>query len=144
MVIEIGSERGHAPDPSSSDEFLSIVPSPTPRKHLEAASSAKVSRKKGKKLSHVTSMGDEWIDNRRRDVVQPIRRSFSMDSAADSQLYLAVQEIIQRHSHVNNELLNHNEDSSSSTSRVKKSFFSFGQGRCSRNAVQSVALEPRG
>ncbi|XP_042066113.1 RING-H2 finger protein ATL16-like isoform X3 [Salvia splendens] len=101
-------------------------------------------RKKVQKKSHVSSMGDECIDSRRgRAVVQPMRRSFSMDSAADSQLYLAVQEIIQRHGHVNNNELNQHEACSST--RLKKSFFSFGQGRCSRTAVQvqPLALDPR-
>lgn len=144
VVIEIGSEQGHFTNPSlpripeslNSGELLSI--SPSPRK-LDP----KISRKKAKEFSHVSSMGDECIDNRHKDeqfVVQPIRRSFSMDSAADSQLYLAVQEIIQRHGQVNNEV-NPNEGCSSNSSRVKRSFFSFGQGRGSRSAVQPVALE---
>lgn len=146
VVIEIGLEQGRGPGPvtnpshqegTSSNELLSI--SPSPRK-LER----RVSRKKAKKFSHVSSMGDECIDNRRKDerfVVQPIRRSFSMDSAADSQLYLAVQDIIQRHGQVNNEI-NQSEGCSSSNGRVKRSFFSFGQGRGSRNAaaVQPVEL----
>ncbi|KAH6770051.1 RING/U-box superfamily protein [Perilla frutescens var. hirtella] len=142
VVIEIGSEQGPPNLPriqegASSNELLSNSPS-----------LRKVWRKKAKKFSHVSSMGDECIDNRQKDerfVVQPIRRSFSMDSAADSQLYLAVQDIIQRHGQVNNEILNQSEDCSSSSSRViKRSFFSFGQGRGSRSSVQPVALEPRG
>ncbi|KAK6138906.1 hypothetical protein DH2020_027346 [Rehmannia glutinosa] len=135
VVIEIGSEQGNISNPSfsripensSSDERLTTI-SPSP----------KISRKKGKKLSHVSSMGDECIDNRQKDerfLVQPMRRSFSMDSAADSQLYLAVQEIIQRHRQVNNEV-----SPNEGCSRVKKSFFSFGQGKGSRSAVH--ALEP--
>ncbi|PIN07739.1 hypothetical protein CDL12_19691 [Handroanthus impetiginosus] len=142
VVIEIGSENEHIstqplsriPENLNSGELLSI--SPSPRK-----SEPKLLRKKTKKLSHVSSMGDECIDNRKKDeqfVVQPIRRSFSMDSAADTQLYLAVQEIMQR---VNNEVCPNEDCSSSSSSRVKRSFFSFGQGRCSRSAVQPVALE---
>ncbi|XP_057771335.1 RING-H2 finger protein ATL16-like [Salvia miltiorrhiza] len=142
VVIEIGSEpRNPSSPPGIHERGASSNELPSPRRKCpDSSSSAK--RKKMKKLSHVSSMGDECIDSRRKDeqfVVQPMRRSFSMDSAADSQLYLAVEEIIQRHGHVNNEL-NQNEGSSS---RVKKSFFSFGQGRCSRNAVQPVALEPR-
>lgn len=145
VVIEIGPEEGRATNPSlprihegtSSNELL-----------LNSPSLRKISRKKAKKLSHISSMGDECIDNRQKDerfVVQPIRRSFSMDSAADSQLYLAVQDIIRRHGHVNNEINQSEDCSSSSSSRViKRSFFSFGQGRASRSAVQPVALEPRG
>lgn len=124
VVIEIGSEQGILPLPripeSNSNELLS-----------------KNSRKKGKKFSHVSSMGDECIDNRKKDeqfVVQPIRRSFSMDSAVDTHLYLAVQEILQQ--------VNLNEGCSSSNSRGKKSFFSFGQGRGSRSAIQPIGIEP--
>ncbi|KAL0388415.1 UNVERIFIED_CONTAM: RING-H2 finger protein ATL16 [Sesamum radiatum] len=148
LVIEIGSDQTQSVNPPlsripenlNSDELSPIRPSP--RKL-----GPKISRKKGKKLSHVSSMGDECIDSRQKDeqfVVQPIRRSFSMDSAADSQLYLAVQEIIQRHREINSEVISPNEDcsSSSSSSRVKRSFFSFGQGKGSRSAIQPVELEP--
>lgn len=146
VVIEIGQNQDQfshpllprIPETTSSNELLTII-SPSPRK---------ISRKKSKKFSHVSSMGDECIDNRKKDeqfVVQPIRRSFSMDSAADSILYLAVQEIMQQsHRKVNIEV-NQNEDcsssSSSSNSRIKRSFFSFGQGRSSRSAVQPVTLD---
>ncbi|KAL7105459.1 hypothetical protein ACP275_07G045900 [Erythranthe tilingii] len=111
-----------------------------------------LSTKKSKKLSHVWSMGDEWIDNREKDeqfvVNQPMRRSFSMDSAADNHLYLAVQEIIkgQLLQDLNNYQVNYppNEVCSSSSSRsIKRSFFSFSQGKGSRSAVQPVTiLEP--
>ncbi|KAI3459492.1 hypothetical protein Pfo_016155 [Paulownia fortunei] len=141
VVIEIGSEQGHS-NPSllriqeslNSDELLSISPSPRKLEPLP-----KIPRKKAKKFSHVSSMGDECIDNRQKDdqfAVQPIRRSFSVDSAADRKLYLAVQEIIQQHRQVISE------DCSSSSSRVKRPFFSFGQGRNSRSAVQPISLDP--
>ncbi|KAL0457005.1 UNVERIFIED_CONTAM: RING-H2 finger protein ATL16 [Sesamum latifolium] len=147
VVIEIGSDQRQSVNPPlsripenlNSDELLPIS-SPSPRKL-----GPKITRKKAKKLSHVSSMGDECIDSRQKDeqfVVQPIRRSFSMDSAADSQLYLAVQEIMQRHRDINSEVISPNEDCSSSSSRVKRSFFSFGQGKGSRSAVQPVELEP--
>ncbi|XP_047948472.1 RING-H2 finger protein ATL16-like isoform X2 [Salvia hispanica] len=106
---------------TSRDEDYVVIEigtsSSLPGTHQRASSDELGPRKKVKKMSHVSSMGDECIDSRRRrEVVQPMRRSFSMDSAADSQLYLAVQEIIQRHGH----------------------------GRFSRSAVQPVTLEPRG
>nr|GMD59738.1 RING-H2 finger protein ATL16-like [Ipomoea batatas] len=108
---------------------ISITPSPRP----------KISRKKPKNFAHVSSFGDECIDIRHKDEqfakIQPIRRSFSMDSAADRQLFLAVQEIVQQHSSIP-EVNDLNE--SGSSSRIKRSFFSFGHGWGSRNAVQPV------
>lgn len=138
VVIEIGSDDANPSlhKETASNELFT-------RKTTEAKAP---SRKKAKKLSHIASMGDEVIDNRQKDkqfLVQPIRRSFSMDSAADSQLHLAVQEIIQRHGHVNN-TNDVNQMEGCSSSRVRRSFFSFGQGKGSRNAVQPLALEPRG
>ncbi|GKC34400.1 RING-H2 finger protein ATL16 [Tanacetum coccineum] len=97
-----------------------------------------VPKKTGKNIrknhGHVVSMGDECIDvnTRRKDDeqfnIQPIRRSFSMDSASDRQLLLAVQEIIQRNS------MNHDVDASevndgSSSNRLRRGFFSFGHAR---------------
>ncbi|GFQ00700.1 RING-H2 finger protein atl16 [Phtheirospermum japonicum] len=141
VVIEIGPSR--IPENSNSDELLTTI-NLSPRK-MERI---RVSRKGAKKPSHVSSMGDECIDNRQKDerfLVQPMRRSFSMDSGTDSQLYLAVQEIIQRQREVNN---NHNNNDviispNEGCSRVnKRSFFSFGQGKgSSRSAVQPVALD---
>ncbi|KAL8515755.1 hypothetical protein ACS0TY_014442 [Phlomoides rotata] len=124
VVIEIGSaEQGGIPSENpTSNELL----------HKNSQ------RKKGKKFSHVSSMGDECIDNRKKDeqfIVQPMRRSFSMDSAVDTHLYLAVEEILQQ--------VNLNEGCSSSSNRGKRSFFSFGQVRGgSRSAVQPIGIEP--
>ncbi|KAJ8549132.1 hypothetical protein K7X08_032839 [Anisodus acutangulus] len=104
--------------------------SPSPRKQ-------KVSTRKGKKF--VTSMGDECINMRKEDdefAIQPIRRSFSMDSATDRQLYVAVQEILQQQTQVTDV-----SSSESSSCRVKRSFFSFGHGRGSRNVVLPIHLE---
>ncbi|KAL6548311.1 hypothetical protein OROGR_008732 [Orobanche gracilis] len=120
VVIEIESEHAHV-NPS-----LSRIP----EKSNSAELLTKITREKVKEFNHVSSMGDECIDSRQKDerfVVQPVRRSFSMDSGADRQLYLAVEEIIQKHSE--------------GCSRVKRSFFSFGQGKgSSRSSVQPVAL----
>ncbi|KAL0433355.1 UNVERIFIED_CONTAM: RING-H2 finger protein ATL16 [Sesamum latifolium] len=147
MVIEIGYEDRHC-SPSSvrinqerrnSDEFLSI--SPCPRE----LAPTKISGEIAKKFRYVASMGDEWIDSRQKDEqfsVQPIRRSFSMDSAADRKLYSAVQEIIQQNRQLIYEDCPNEDCSSSSSNRVKRSFFSFGHGRSSRSAVQPVCLDP--
>lgn len=98
------------------NELSSIIPSP-------------------RKLSHVSSMGDECINSRKKEEqfrVEPIRRSFSMDSAADRQLYLSIQQIIKQQREVADE---------GCSSRVKRSLFSFGQGWASRNAILPLPLE---
>ncbi|WMV47982.1 hypothetical protein MTR67_041367 [Solanum verrucosum] len=101
----------------------------------------RVSSRKCKKFRHVTSMGDECINMRKKDdefdAIQPIRRSFSMDSATDRQLYVAVQEIIMQQQRQVSDV----SPFESSSSRVKRSFFSFGHGRGSRNVVLPIHLE---
>ncbi|XP_022854873.1 RING-H2 finger protein ATL16-like [Olea europaea var. sylvestris] len=119
----------------NSSELSSWI-SPSPSKLFEQ----KASRRKAKRLSHISSMGDECIDNRQKDeqfVVRAMkRRSFSMDSAADRQLYLAVQEIVQQNKQVFDVCPNEG------SSNKVRSFFSFGQGRGSRSAIQPVPLDP--
>lgn len=100
--------------------------------------------KETKKVKRVSSMGDECIDIREKDwrfAVEPIRRSFSMDSAADRQLYLAVQDIQEQSRIASHYLSVQSEDycSGSNSSRLRRSFFSFGQARGSRTAVQPVS-----
>ncbi|KAF8016523.1 hypothetical protein BT93_H1901 [Corymbia citriodora subsp. variegata] len=137
---------------SSSSPAVAISPS---LGKLEKSGLAKKGR--ARKLHKMTSMGDEFIDIRERDdefLVQPIRRSISMDSSADRQLFLAVQEILKqkredavRFSEVNNFSPQNQEacstsNSNSNSNRVRRTFFSFGHGRVSRSAVQPVCLEP--
>lgn len=69
-------------------------------------------------------------DSSSRFLVQPIRRSFSMDSAADRCVYLSVQEILRQ-----NRQLSEVPSNEEGGSRSRRSFFSFGHGRGSRNAV---------
>ncbi|CAL9207867.1 unnamed protein product, partial [Musa hybrid cultivar] len=93
--------------------------------------------KKRRKHNKVGSMGDECIDVRGKDEqfrVQPIRRSFSMDSSAERQLYLSVQEEILRQKQ-NCYEAGSGEGSSSNvrggdgggSGRVRRSLFSFGR-----------------
>ncbi|KAG5514565.1 hypothetical protein RHGRI_035837 [Rhododendron griersonianum] len=93
--------------------------------------------KKQGKFRRVSIMGDECIDAMRekddRFCVQPMRRSFSLDSAADPHVYLAVQEII-RQSESQSEVRSRGE----SSSRGRRQFFPFGNGRGSRSAVLPV------
>ncbi|KAL8548009.1 hypothetical protein ACS0TY_007343 [Phlomoides rotata] len=96
-------------------------------------SSRKIEQKKSRKFHHVSIMGDEGIDVREKDdqfcIQQPIRRSFSMDSAGDRCIYLSVQEIVRQ----NREVRDSEEEEGSSRSR--RSIFSFGNGRGYKNAV---------
>ena len=98
----------------------------------------KLDKVKFRKFHHVSIMGDECIDVRERDrddqfSIQPIRRSFSMDSAADPKVYLAVQKIIRQNAGLS-EVRNNQE----SSSRVRRSFFPFGHGRGSRSWVLPI------
>ncbi|KAJ4726863.1 putative Ring finger protein [Melia azedarach] len=136
VVIELGGveevmfshrqqEREH------SAEVLEQSRNQSPKK-LEQ----KIGKSKPKKRQHVSIMGDECIHVREKDdqfSIHPIRRSFSLDSAADRQLYLTVQAIVQQNGHRGE--VNTNEECSS---RIRRSFFPFRQGRGSRNAVLPV------
>ncbi|CAJ2628016.1 unnamed protein product [Trifolium pratense] len=136
VVIELSNNNGlDLPLPLPLPRANSI--SPSPRKLLEQRNV----EKKGIKLKKVTSMGDECIDIRatkdEQFLVQPIRRSFSMDSSTDRQFYLAVQEALHQQKREINEVNNTIEG----CSRAKKSFFSFGYGSRSRSSVQPVYLD---
>ncbi|KAI6693488.1 hypothetical protein NL676_021198 [Syzygium grande] len=168
VVIELGRPEDAGPEEQSQSQRLWIghervqsggsSSSPTQAispslGKLEKSGLAKKGR--ARKLHKMTSMGDEFIDIRERDdefLVQPIRRSISMDSSADRQLFLAVQEILKQK---REEAVRFNEvnvispqnqegcsSSSSNSNRVRRTFFSFGHGRVSRSAVQPVCLEP--
>ncbi|KAI5394934.1 RING-H2 finger protein ATL16 [Lathyrus oleraceus] len=83
------------------------------------------------KCPYVSIMGDEYTDIiRKKDdlfSIQPIRRSFSLDSANDRQMFMDVQAIIQQ-----------NEASASEdcNSRSKSAFFPFCYyGKGSKNAI---------
>ncbi|RZS10507.1 hypothetical protein BHM03_00041744 [Ensete ventricosum] len=86
--------------------------------------------KTSRRLQYRSSMGDECIDVRERDKrlrVQPMRRSFSMDSSDDRQLWMALQRMLQQNSQLQDV---GGESSSSSTSGLQRSFLSFAY-RCS-------------
>ncbi|CAK9318740.1 unnamed protein product [Citrullus colocynthis] len=95
--------------------------------------------KKRRKLQKVTSLGDEWIDTRMKDeqfCIQPIRRSVSMDSSAERQMYLAVQAALQQSRR--GSVVSPGGDGCNG--RGRRSLFSFGNGRSCRNAVQVQPL----
>ncbi|GAB4841708.1 hypothetical protein Ancab_022430 [Ancistrocladus abbreviatus] len=136
VVLELGEER------EISRENVLQSRGHSPRKTEQKTGSSK----KHRNFHRVSIMGDECINVRQKDEqfeIQPIRRSFSMDSAADRQLCLQVQEITRQNRH-----LNEVSSSISSTreeygnSRVRRSFFSFGYGGRSRCAVLPEPEEP--
>lgn len=115
VVIELSDEQ-------DSREHLVQSVSLSPRKVEQRNVKTKPTK------SHRASiMGDECINVREDDdsfYRQPIRRSFSMDSAVDRNVYVSVQEIIRQDRRFSE--IRHNEECSS---RVRKPFFSFGHGR---------------
>lgn len=131
VVIELGGESGGVLPQVQQERNDSRGSMAHSRNH----SSRKVEHLKPRKCRHGSIMGDECIDIRKKDeqfFIQPIRRSFSMDSAHDRQTYLDAQVIIQQSRH-------HNEASASedcSTSvRGRRAFFPFCYGKGSKNAV---------
>ncbi|KAL0918308.1 hypothetical protein M5K25_010308 [Dendrobium thyrsiflorum] len=70
-----------------------------------------------RKMTHISSMGDECIGmrgERREFGVQPMRRSFSLDSSNDRLLCIAVQEILQNNKNL--QALSNGEGSSNGNS----------------------------
>lgn len=137
VEIAIGGEEDH--QGGDSGRFLVH-----PRSHSSRKFELKmISKFRPRKSHHVSIMGDEGINVREKDeqfCVQPIRRSFSMDSAADRHVYLSVQEILRQNRQLTE--VRNNEGSSSSISRSRRSIFSFGHGRgSSRKAVLPVPVE---
>ncbi|OAY28079.1 RING-H2 finger protein ATL16 [Manihot esculenta] len=126
----------------NSGELSASSISPSPWRKLEQRGSAL--HQKARKFNKLTSMGDECIDIRGKDdqfAIQPIRRSFSLDSSADRQLYLSIQEIVQQSRQAITEVSP--VEGCSSTSKPRRTFFSFGHSRGStRCAVLPVHLEP--
>lgn len=94
-----------------------------------------------RRLERVASKGDECIDVRRNledeFCVQPIRRSFSMDSSTDKQLCLSVQRVLQKNLQFLEETAS-SSDAGTSASRFRRSVFSLGHIRGSKNAILPV------
>lgn len=140
VVIELGEQENN-PDVALPRIQETKPPSPSQKK----LGPKMVKRKSKKDGLRQTSMGDECIDTRVKDerlLVQPIRRSFSMDSAADRQLYLAVQEIVNQKSTGPN--VSEPESVSCEgccSSKIRRSIFSFGHGRGSRRDVLVLPIQ---
>lgn len=146
VVIELGND--YSPNQTllgltqqrsvlNSRETSARSVSPSPRK-LEQRINV---QKKSRKFNKITSMGDECIDTRGKDdhfAIQPIRRSFSMDSSTDRQLYLAIQEALRQ----SRQLSETSPIEGCSSNRVRRSFFSFGHGSRSRSSILPLSLEP--
>lgn len=140
VVIELGGEDEGVLLPHRqqerdiSREVQMQLRSPSPKKMEQ-----KLGKVKQGKRPHVSSMGDECIDVRGKDdqfFIQPIRRSFSLDSAVDRQLYTSVQAIIQQSTH-------HKEigTTEESSNRLRKSIFPFGHGKGSRKVVLPIEFD---
>ncbi|PON64113.1 43kDa postsynaptic protein [Parasponia andersonii] len=149
VVIELSSlsnDNSTSSDDRARERLLSEQRVATPRS-ISPSPAKKDTAKKRRKLQKGTSMGDECIDiAREKDdqfSIQPIRRSFSMDSSADRKMFMTIQEaVVQQQGRVNmsSEVVSPIEGCSS---RVRRSFFSFGHNRgSSRSAVLPVYLEP--
>lgn len=138
VVIEIGGEDGggdllprRQQERDNSREALMQVQLKSPKKPEQ---------KPGRKHHHLSIMGDECIDVRKIDdrfSIQPIRRSFSLDSAVDRQLYLSVQAMVQQ------KMMHPGETNTAEecSNRDRRSLFPFRHGRRPRNAVLPVEFD---
>ncbi|PKA56484.1 RING-H2 finger protein ATL16 [Apostasia shenzhenica] len=111
------------------------MPAPTPKKQGR------------KKLSHALSFREDSEEARDKDelfAVQPIRRSLSMDSSGNRQLYLSVQDYLRRNPELIVRGFAGNGEGSSNPSggcafgKFRRSIFSFGHRRSSSGAVTPV------
>uniref|UniRef100_A0ACD6AD17 Uncharacterized protein n=1 Tax=Avena sativa TaxID=4498 RepID=A0ACD6AD17_AVESA len=123
---------------NDSDALVIDIPSPSPVR-------------RGSRIGR-GSMGDECIVDPRRDdlsgVQQPMRRSMSMDSCNDKNLYLALQKALRQphHSAALSKDGSTKGESTSSTpgsrqsGKLRRSFFSFSHGhsRSSRSAILPI------
>ncbi|KAA8543359.1 hypothetical protein F0562_021146 [Nyssa sinensis] len=103
VVIELSGEDGTVMLPHRQQERDASRMLVHSRNHSPRKFQQKHGKPKPRKFHHVSMMGDECIDVREKDdqfSIQPIRRSFSMDSAADRHICLSVQEIIRQNRHL--------------------------------------------
>ncbi|KAL4305084.1 hypothetical protein HN51_038714 [Arachis hypogaea] len=133
VVIEVGAEHeGITTLPQMQQQVMN---NDSGESIAHSRSYSSFARKKPWKCHHVSIMGDECIDVGKKDdqfsSLQPIRRSFSMDSANDRQVYLDVQAII----HQNRHNQNHASASEDCNSRTRRSFFPFRYCRGSKSAI---------
>ena len=134
VVIELGGDHGRVLPQVQQERNDSRGSISQNRSHSKMkVEQKKLGNWKPRKCHHVSIMGDECIDVRKKDdqfSIQHIRRSFSMDSANDRQVYLDVRSIIQQNRH-------QNEASASEDciSKGRRSIFPFCYGKGSKNAV---------
>lgn len=139
VVIELGEE----------DRGRGILMSHQGERNIEGiimGGSLGEGRKQRKLWQHVSIMGDECIDVRKKEeqfcIIQPLRRSFSMDSANDRQVYLDVQRQAVTISTSQNEAsVSEDRHSNGNSSRGRRSFFPFRYGRGSKSAVLPLENE---
>ncbi|MCE3216825.1 hypothetical protein HAX54_008306 [Datura stramonium] len=127
VVIELSGELGRVAQNRSNSISRELLQSQS-RSHSSRKFEQRIGKLTKQQTRKFSIMGDECINVRQKDAqfsVEPIRRSFSMDSAADRHVYLSVQEMI-RHNRQLSEVRNNGESSSRS---IRKSIFSFGHRR---------------
>ncbi|KAK8588371.1 hypothetical protein V6N12_022817 [Hibiscus sabdariffa] len=140
VVIELGEGEGDGDallpyrqqerDNSRESQMRLQPRGQSPRK-LEQKHGNLKSRKQHR--HHLSIMGDECIDVRPKDdnfPIQPIRRSFSLDSAVDRQLYQSVQAIVQQNRHPGG-----SKTTEECSNRARTSLFPIEHGRSQRNVV---------
>ncbi|CAL5193732.1 unnamed protein product [Lathyrus oleraceus] len=145
VVIELWGEGEHRgtmshhhmqQERNESRESMASSLSRTHSRTRNMEEEEKVVELKPWKCHRVPIMGDECIDVRKKDEqfsIQPIRRSFSLDSASDRKAYLEVQDIIRQ-----NNRHHQNEDCDSedcNSSKGRRSFFPFRYGRGSKTSL---------
>ncbi|KAJ4822101.1 hypothetical protein Tsubulata_002818 [Turnera subulata] len=142
VVIELGGDDALLPQ-RQQERDISRVAQARFKSHESPAKmdQQKLGKLKPRKRQHVSIMGDEAIDVRGKDdqfSIQPIRRSFSWDSAVDRQLYSTVQEIIEQNTC---RKVAHATEGTSNRSHSQRSFFPFSHVRGSRRAILPVDFE---
>ncbi|KAG7026174.1 RING-H2 finger protein ATL16, partial [Cucurbita argyrosperma subsp. argyrosperma] len=127
------------PIAAAIEEFPVIEVVRNPNRSRPHSSIFREASKSGRKLTKVTSMGDECIDMRKKDeeffLMQPIRRSFSMDSSSNRKMFVVVQAAVRQNCGGENEI-------EGCSNRIRRSFFSFGKGKGSRNAILPIQIQP--
>ncbi|KAJ3693088.1 hypothetical protein LUZ60_012183 [Juncus effusus] len=104
---------------------------------LHGSNFQEIGEKNERKLkSFGVSLGDECLNSRNKEDLDfvPMRRSFSMDSSSDAQLYIALQKILQS----NSDSSDNSSNNYDGLGKLKRGFFSFNQNRCSRSAILPI------
>ncbi|CAH8391840.1 unnamed protein product [Eruca vesicaria subsp. sativa] len=134
LVIELGTSNGENRQSVRNRDFLA---------EQERATSDEVfhnraMHNKERNFHKVMSKGDECINTRGKDnqfgEIHPMRRSISMDSSVDRQLYMELQEVVGRKTGEIPVVVGDCSGSDGNNRVMKRCFFSFGSSRGSRSS----------